>query len=148
VQVQKSNGNNTVLIPVGASEVLIKCEAADGSASMTVVKVTRPSPSDSWLKALDLSTGVLRPEFHKDEFNYTLYVASTISTVQIYPKAMDSKAVITMDNPDMLNPGDTCLKCTAQSQDATSKTVYNLTIRKGGTMEYSNHGYLNFILYR
>ena len=95
--------------------------------------MTRPSPSDSSLKALVITAGTLRPDFHKTETDYTLYVDANTSSVQIYPKAMDDKANVTTSpvSFDILNPGDTCGQCIVQSLDKSTTTTYNLTIRKG-----------------
>ncbi|KAI9325795.1 hypothetical protein DFJ73DRAFT_767307 [Zopfochytrium polystomum] len=132
VQVLKSQSNGQVNIPVGSTDVEVRCEASDGSVSVTVVHVTRPSPSDATLGSFKSSTGVLFPDFHRLELDYVLRVGATTDRVVFQPSATDPKATVSMSKTslDAIGCEDTDITCTVRSANGSATTTYTVCVRK------------------
>ncbi|TPX60081.1 hypothetical protein CcCBS67573_g09035 [Chytriomyces confervae] len=142
VQVQKSAANGVVGIQEGASDIIIKCDAADGSSSNTVIHVFRPSANDATLKAVQFSYGVIEPDFHRLETAYILrivylgYAAPTVSevTVTATPTNATAKVVSHGTGPNgsiKLAGNETEVSFEVASADGTLKQTYSLLLRKG-----------------
>ncbi|KAI8840853.1 hypothetical protein BJ741DRAFT_37510 [Chytriomyces cf. hyalinus JEL632] len=135
VQVQKSAANGVVGIQEGASDIIVKCDAADGSSSKTVIHVFRPSANDATLKALQFSCGMIEPDFHRLETAYVLRIAPTDSdvTVTATPTNATAKVVSHGTGPNgsvKITANETEVSFEVTSADGTLKQAYSLLLRK------------------
>ncbi|KAJ1568647.1 hypothetical protein HK405_015667, partial [Cladochytrium tenue] len=116
VQVLRATGGATVPLAIGPNEVGIRCEAADGSSSTTVVRVVRPSRKSG---QCDVSRSILR---------------AAVDSVDIAFFATDPAATVSRPNSvNNLNTVDTLVKCEVKSADGSSSSIYSVRIRKDGS---------------
>ncbi|KAI9335949.1 hypothetical protein BDR26DRAFT_897290 [Obelidium mucronatum] len=135
VQVQKAAANGIVAIAEGQSDIIIKCDAADGSSSNTVIHVFRPSASDATLKGFQFSVGNLTPDFHRLETCYVMKIPSHITTMNII--AMPTNATSKVESQGsgakgevLLNFSETAISFLVTSADGTCKQNYSIAIQK------------------
>ncbi|KAI8819804.1 hypothetical protein BJ741DRAFT_639602, partial [Chytriomyces cf. hyalinus JEL632] len=119
----------------GASDIIVKCDAADGSSSNTVIHVFLPSANDATLKAVQFSCGVIEPDFHRLETAYVLRIAPTVSevTVTATPTNATAKVISHGTGPNgslRLTANETEVSFEVASADCTLKQRYSLLLRK------------------
>ncbi|KAJ3224311.1 hypothetical protein HDU81_008632 [Chytriomyces hyalinus] len=135
VQVQKSAANGVVGIQEGSSDIIIKCDAADGSSSNTVIHVFRPSANDATLKGVQVSCGVIEPDFHRLETAYVLRIAPTVFEVTVTATPTNATAKVVSHGTDpngsiKLTSNETKVSFEVTSADGSMKQTYSILVRK------------------
>ncbi|KAI8831482.1 hypothetical protein BJ741DRAFT_616851 [Chytriomyces cf. hyalinus JEL632] len=115
----------------GTSDIIVKCDAVDGSSSNIVIRVFRPSANDATLKAVQFSCGVIEPDFHRLETAYVLRIAPTVSevTVTASPTNATAKVISHGTAPNGSNGNKTEVSFEVVSADGTLKQTYSLLLR-------------------
>ncbi|KAJ3292997.1 hypothetical protein HK104_004842 [Borealophlyctis nickersoniae] len=149
VQVRKVASDGSLEIREGNNDIEIKVDAPDGSSSIYLVHVFRPSSADASLKGFEFSKGSLRPDFHKLETHYTLCVGkyddtASIAALALNPKSKVQSSCSTKEITLLL--GDTPVEFTVTSADGTASQVYRVIIRRdkrGSRPELSSSASVN-----
>ncbi|KAJ3393193.1 hypothetical protein HDU84_002541 [Entophlyctis sp. JEL0112] len=140
VQIQKSSADGWVTVAEGTTDVAIKCDAADGTSSNTVIHVFRPSPSDATLKSIQfpgLIQHSLIPDFHRLETKYVLTVPPNLQSLAISALTTNSAAKMEFigfadrsSGKVLLSLGETVVGFEVVSADGKVKQTYTVIIRK------------------
>ncbi|KAI8903558.1 hypothetical protein EDD86DRAFT_214742 [Gorgonomyces haynaldii] len=131
-QVQRVQSDGTVPIKEGQNEIVIKVDAADKSFSNYVLKLYKPSESDTSLSSIECS-GILSPTFSRQETNYTLQLPSFLEKTQITLKPLNAKSqleIVTGDTGLPLHSGDTVFQWKMTSADKKQSQIYTIVCRK------------------
>ena len=152
----KSNVNisSTALTAEETTDVRITVTAENGSTKTYVIHATRgkdPSKilsTNNYLASLNISSGVLSPQFNKDQEKYIVYLPYEIDSINIDGIVEDTKyATIKKEGPDKLSIGNNNYKLIVTAEDGSTKT-YTIIVSRGMNMTgdtISSNTYLNSI---
>ncbi|TPX63543.1 hypothetical protein SpCBS45565_g06531 [Spizellomyces sp. 'palustris'] len=136
-QILKADAAQSVAIKEGTNDVEIKVDAPDGSSSVYVIQVYRPSGSDATLKSITFSAGSLVPEFHRSETNYFLHVVnglrspdSCVQSILCSATALNPKLKVQLDPEAKLFLGDTPISIQVTSAYGDNTITYQIIARK------------------
>ncbi|KAI8620103.1 hypothetical protein BC830DRAFT_630115 [Chytriomyces sp. MP71] len=126
---------SVVTVAEGSSDINVKCDASDGSTSITVIHVFRPSASDATLKGFQFLTGSLLPDFHRLETKYVLQIGPYLSNITVLASPMNSasKLIVRGIGPDgqvKLEGNETHIEFEVTSADGSSRQVYQISVQK------------------
>lgn len=152
----KSNVNisSTALTAEETTDVRITVTAENGSTKTYVIHATRgkdPSKilsTNNYLASLNISSGVLSPQFNKEQEKYIVYLPYEIDSINIDGIVEDTKyATIKKEGPDKLSIGNNNYKLIVTAEDGSTKT-YTIIVSRGMNMTVdiiSSNTYLNSI---
>ena len=152
----KSNVNisSTALTAEETTDVRITVTAENGSTKTYVIHATRgkdPSKilsTNNYLASLNISSGVLSPQFNKEQEKYIVYLPYEIDSINIDGIVEDTKyATIKKEGPDKLSIGNNNYKLIVTAEDGSTKT-YTIIVSRGMNMTgdiISSNTYLNSI---
>ena len=139
-----SLSSNTTLITlmfrpkkVGSTTITVtEPDASTGSrytptVEPKTIQIVQPS-SDAWLTNLTTSVGTLSPAFNKDTLNYTINVASNVSSLRLNATPV-ANATVTSNgviNCNNLREGENRYTITVTAQDGTTKKSYVVIVNK------------------
>ncbi|KNC97748.1 uncharacterized protein SPPG_06749 [Spizellomyces punctatus DAOM BR117] len=129
-QILKADAAQSVAIKEGTSDIEIKVDAPDGSSSLYVIQVYRPSGSDATLKYITFSAGSLVPEFHRSETTYLLHVDSCVRSVLCSATPLNPKSKVQLDPEAKLFLGDTPISIQVTSAHGDNTNTYQIIARK------------------
>ena len=110
--------------------------AEDGKTTKTyTVSVRRLGADDATLSQLELSAGVLRPQFSPLVTTYDCYLPCSVDSLSMKAKPEDASMKLSMKDGSaistvQLNPGRTLVELAVQSASGKGTTVYSITVTK------------------
>ena len=116
--------------------VQIVVTAEDGKTTKTyTVSVRRLGADDATLSQLELSAGVLRPQFSPLVTTYDCYLPCSVDSLSIRAKPEDASMKLSMKDGSAistvhLNPGCSLVQLVVQSANGKGTTVYSITVTK------------------
>ncbi|MBC6414548.1 MAG: cadherin-like beta sandwich domain-containing protein, partial [Chromatiales bacterium] len=119
----------------GTTTITVVVTAQDGTENTYTIAVSRPLSNDASLSALEVSAGILSPDFMSDIQSYTVSVANTITTITLTPTASDPDAGITVNGGSAssgipLTAGEvTKITVVVTAQDGTTNT-YTIAVSR------------------
>lgn len=117
-------------------EVQIIVTAEDGKTTKTyTVSVRRLGADDAALSQLELSAGVLRPQFSPLVATYDCYLPCSVESLSIRAKPEDASMKLSMKDGSaistvQLNVGRTLVELAVESASGKGKTVYSISVMK------------------
>ncbi len=118
-----------------------------GSTSF-LFKVTGSLAEVSHLEDLTLLSGLLNPEFSKDQLSYTIDLPYTQETIKIKPTAVFNQATIKVGEETVvsgdfsqdinLNVGENIITIEITSKDGTSTSTYNVVAIRENNEDFTN----------
>ena len=105
-----------------------------GSSAVRVQGAAGQS-SDTALKSLEVSPGVIIPEFSPDITSYTVNVALDVEKIAVSAQAADGGASVTVSGGDNLAEGENQVVCTVTAPDGVSTREYQITVNKTAVPE-------------
>ncbi|BFU89680.1 MAG: hypothetical protein NTAFB01_08670 [Nitrospira sp.] len=132
--------------PGSSKDIPIVVTAQSGSQSTYIVTINKAAlAADNNLSALTVTPGALSPAFASGIQNYTVDVATTVTSVSISATKSDPNAVISGDVPNqgqamilLGGPGTTTnVLITVTAQDGSAKT-YRITINRAAPANNNN----------
>ena len=132
--------------PGSSKDITIVLTAQSGSQSTYIVTVNKAAlAADNNLSALTVAPGALSPAFASGIQNYTVDVATTVTSVSVSATKADPNAVISGDVPNqgqatipLGGPGTTTnVLITVTAQDGNAKT-YRITINRAAPLNNNN----------
>ena len=134
---QDADSSRTVKLTEGKTvEVQIIVTAEDGKTTKTyTIAVRRLGADDATLSQLDLSAGVLRPQFSPLVTTYDCYLPCSVDSLSIRAKPEDASMKLTMKDGSaistvQLNVGRTLVELAVQSASGKGTTVYSISVMK------------------
>lgn len=126
------SGTGNKKLNYGANKFTIAVKAENGSVKNYVVTVNREDnrSSDNNLKSLTVNGGSLSPGFSANTTNYNLDVPYEIAKLNINAVAQDSKAKVSIDNPDLVAEKTTDVTIKVTAENGSSKT-YTIHVSRG-----------------
>ena len=115
--------------------------ASDGSAESGIGAVTysatiaAPLSKDNSLKSLTVSNATISPAFDAGTTSYTAEVPYEVSKLQLDVKANDSKAKVSINNPELTVNGTTDVTITVTAENGSKKT-YTITVKRAQDPNY------------
>ena len=115
--------------------------ASDGSKDAKVgtvtysKKVSAPLSTVNTLKSLSVSNATISPEFDSGTTEYTASVPFEVSKLDISAKAKDSKAKVSIDNPELKVNGTTQVTITVKAESGKEK-VYTISVTRAQDPNY------------
>ena len=119
--------------------------ASDGTADANIGKVTytctiaAPKSTENTLSGLTVSNATISPAFSADVTSYTAEVPFEISKLDIKATAKDSKAKVSIDNPELVPGGTTKVTVTVTAESGDKKT-YTISVKRGQDPNYVPSG--------
>ena len=142
-----NDGQATIQLggPGTSRNVSITVTAPNGNSKTYRVTINRAASSNNNLSALSVTPGTLGPSFTSDRLNYTVDVATTVTSVTVAATKADPNAVISGDVPNdgqatiQLNgPGTTTqVTVTVTAQNGNSKT-YRIDVERAAPSSDNN----------
>lgn len=132
--------------PGSSKDITIVLTAQSGSQSTYIVTVNKAAlAADNNLSALTVAPGALSPAFASGIQNYTVDVATTVTSVSVSATKSDPNAVISGDVPNegqamilLGGPGTTTnVLITVTAQDGNAKT-YRITVKRAAPANNNN----------
>ena len=132
--------------PGSSKDITIVLTAQSGSQSTYIVTVNKAAlAADNNLSALTVAPGALSPAFASGRRDYTVDVATDVTSVSVSATKSDPNAVISGDVPNqgpamilLGGPGTTTnVLITVTAQDGSAKT-YRITINRAAPMNNNN----------
>lgn len=137
ISFQEADSNRTVKLIEGRTiEVQIVVTAEDGKTTKTyAVSVRRLGADDATLSQLELSAGVLRPQFSPLVTTYDCYLPCSVDNLSVRAKPEDASMKLSMKDGSaistmQLNPGRTLIELAVQSANGKGTTVYSISVIK------------------
>ncbi|KAJ3116342.1 hypothetical protein HK100_001091 [Physocladia obscura] len=140
VQVLKSAADGAITIVEGASDLIIKCDAVDGSTSNTIIHVFRPTANDATLKEIQITIDgfyTLIPDFHRLETRYILKVPVHIQSAAVSVLATNETSKVDRNGFDdkgkisLVSSAETKVSFVVTSADGSKNQIYEVVVRKG-----------------
>ncbi len=106
-------------------------EGVPCTAQSLTINITNAS-TDAWLTNLTTTVGTLSPAFNKDTLNYTINVASNVSSLRLNATPV-ANATVTSNgviNCNNLREGENRYTITVTAQDGTTKKSYVVIVNK------------------
>ena len=117
-------------------DVQIVVTAEDGKTTKTyTVSVRRLGADDATLSQLEVSAGVLRPQFSPLVTTYDCYLPCSVDSLSVRAKPEDSSMKLSMKDGSaistvQLNPGRMLIELAVQSASGKGSTVYSISVMK------------------
>lgn len=134
---QEADSNRTVKLIEGKTiDVQIVVTAEDGKTTKTyTVSVRRLGADDATLSQLELSAGVLRPQFSPLVTTYDCYLPCSVDNLSVRAKPEDTSMKLSLKDGSaigtvQLNPGRTLIELAVQSASGKGTTVYSISVMK------------------
>lgn len=119
--------------------------ATDGNTDADAVTATysatiaAPMSTDNNLKSLTVSNATISPAFNANTTSYTAEVPFEVSKLDVKATANDSKATVSINNPN-LTPNDTTkVTVTVKAENGSTKT-YTITVKRAQDPNYVASG--------
>ena len=121
-------GPRTVNLNYGNNVILIKTMAENGTVYTYTLNVNRKDnrSTNNYLKSLSLSSGKLT--FDKNTLEYNVSVYYDVTKLEIIAAPEDSKATITVNNPDLV-VGDNIVTINVTSENQVVRT-YKINVKR------------------
>ncbi len=119
--------------------------ASDGMADTAVaevtyeVAVTAPLSTNASLGSLTVENATLSPAFDPSITNYTAKVPYSVSKLELDAKAADSKASVTVHNPELVAETTTGITITVKAENGNTK-VYTIMVHREKDPNYQPSG--------
>ena len=116
----------------GDNNFPIVVTAEDGSKKTYNVNVNRKDnrSNDSTLKSLSVSNGSLSPSFSSGTTSYSMKVPYNVTKLELSAIANDSKANVSIYNPDLVAEKTTIVSITVKAENGSTKT-YTINVERG-----------------
>ena len=142
----KISGTGPHNLNYGANNINVVVTAEDGSKKTYTINVNRKDDrsSNNNLLHLSVSNGKLSPGFSKGNTKYSMEVPYATSKLKLSATAEDSKANVSISNPDLVAEETTTVKITVTAENGASKT-YTINVKRGKdpNKPLSNNNYLD-----
>ncbi|MBQ8337596.1 MAG: cadherin-like beta sandwich domain-containing protein [Oscillospiraceae bacterium] len=115
--------------------------ASDGSADTNIGTVTysatvaAPLSNDNNLASLVVDNATISPAFSSATTNYTASVPFEVSKLNVTAAAADSKAKVTVNNPNLTPDGTTKVTITVTAENGSKKT-YTISVKRAKDPNY------------
>jgi len=119
--------------------------ATDGNTDADAVTATysatiaAPMSTDNNLKSLTVSNATISPAFNANTTSYTAEVPFEVSKLDVKATANDSKATVSINNPDLTPNGTTKVTVTVKAENGSTKT-YTITVKRAQDPNYVASG--------
>ena len=120
-------------------------KASDGKADTNIgtvsyrVTVAEPLSTNNALGSLTVSNAEISPAFDADTTDYTANVPFSVSKLDVKATAADSKAKVSISNPDLTPDGTTDVTITVTAEDGSKKT-YTIKVHREKDPNYVASG--------
>ncbi|MDO5563964.1 MAG: cadherin-like beta sandwich domain-containing protein [Eubacteriales bacterium] len=94
------------------------------------VKPSNTSSNNSKLKSLEVSSGILTPEFSSDNLEYSVEVQSNVEELPITAITEDADSVVALTGNKSLSTGDNKVEITITAADNITKRTYTINVKK------------------
>jgi hypothetical protein len=109
------------------------------SGTGTALKVAAPLSTNNNLASLSINPGGLTPGFSKNTTQYTAAVPFEINRLKISAEAEDSKAKVSINNPEIPAGGSAVISVTVTAESGAQKT-YKIKASRGQDPNYEPSG--------
>lgn len=137
----KVNISNPDLVAEEVTQVKISVTAENGQTKTYTIDVKRgkdpnkPLSNNNYLDTLQVSTGMLSPEFNKEKTNYAVYLPFEVAHIDVTVHQEDTKyATIKKEESNDLSIGNNLFKYTVTAEDGSTR-VYTLTVVRNKALE-------------
>lgn len=141
IPVISGNASPPVLLMVGSNTITVTVTGQDGvTTKIYTVTVTRAAVSTLALSGLEVSDGLLTPEFAADNTNYTVKVANTVSSILVIGAVSDATANVKVNgilapyrNASVLvslNVGSNTINVKVTAKDGTTNKTYTILVTR------------------
>lgn len=119
--------------------------ATDGNTDADAVTATysatiaAPMSTDNNLKSLTVSNATISPAFNANTTSYTAEVPFEVSKLDVKATANDSKAAVSINNPNLTPNGTTKVTVTVKAENGSTKT-YTITVKRAQDPNYVASG--------
>lgn len=134
------NISSTALTAEETTDVRITVTAENGSTKTYIIHATRGKDpnkilsTNNYLSSLNVSNGLLSPQFNKDQEKYIVYLPYEVDSINIDGTVEDTKyATIKKEGPDKLSIGNNNYKLIVTAEDDSTKT-YTIIVSRGMNM--------------
>ena len=132
------NGNG-LITAVSEGTSTITATTQDGGMKATcLVTVIQSQNTNANLSALTVNPGELTPAFNANVTDYTVNVASQISTITISATAANSRATVAGTGVRSLNVGNNTISVTVTAQNGTVQKTYTITVTRAAPGNIAN----------
>ena len=137
----KSNVATGTNIKVSCTDVI----ASDGNADSEIGTVTysktiaAPASKDNTLKSLTVGNATISPAFSSGTTSYTAEVPFEVSKLDVQAQANDSKAKVSINNPNLTPGGTTNVTVTVTAENGSTKT-YTIAVKRAQDPNYVASG--------
>lgn len=116
----------------GANKFTITVKAENGSTKNYIVTVNREDErsNDATLKSISINNGTLSPSFNSSTMDYNIEVPYEVSKLNINAVANDSKAKVSVSNPDLVEEETTKVTIKVTAENGSTKT-YTINVKRG-----------------
>lgn len=139
--VTSSIASAPIPLNVGTNSITVTVTAQDGvTIKIYTVTVTRAAVSTLALSGLEVSDGLLTPEFAADNTNYTVKVANTVSSILVIGAVSDATANVKVNgilapyrNASVLvslNVGSNTINVKVTAKDGTTNKTYTILVTR------------------
>ena len=111
-------------------------DIADASYSVTIAP---PRSTDNDLQEMQVSNATITPAFTADVTSYSASVPFDVSKLDVKAAAKDSKAKVTVDNPELKPGATTCVTVTVTAENGDQK-VYTISVAREQDPNYVPSG--------
>lgn len=119
--------------------------ATDGNTDADAVTATysatiaAPMSTDNSLKSMTVSNATISPAFNTNTTSYTAEVPFEVNKLDIKATANDSKATVSINNPNLISNGTTKVTITVKAENGSAKT-YTITVKRAQDPNYVASG--------
>lgn len=128
------------------SQIKVSCSSdiSDGRSDKRVdatysATIAAPLSTNNNLASLTVSNATITPSFSTDVTSYKADVGFDVSKLQVTASAEDSKAKVTVDNPNLRADATTKVTVTVTAENGSKKT-YTISVKRAGDPNYVASG--------
>ena len=129
----------------GNNPIYVTVTAENGSSKTYTINVNRKDDrsTNNNLASLKVGNGTLDPGFSKGNTSYNMEVPFDVAKLELSAEAEDSKAKVSINNPDLVAEEVTAVTITVTAENGSSKT-YTINVKRGKdpNKQLSNNNYL------
>lgn len=133
------------LVAEETRDVKIHVTAENGSVKTYTIHVSRGKDpnkvlsTNNYLASLNISVGILSPEFNKEKEIYVVYLPFEVDTINIEATVEDTKyAILKKEGPDKLSVGNNEYLLKVTAEDESVRTYKIIVVRAASIEEASN----------
>lgn len=129
-------GTGEINLTTGLNSIPVTVTAEDGTTKTYTIDITRQLSSNTNLKSLSSSDGMINPNFDKDTKEYTLTVPYEVENANITALAEDGNASVNITGNTNLKVGANNVTITVTAEDGTTDTYKVIVTRQPSSNNY------------